>query len=461
MLRTKLSLLSTCVLLLTLFFALHPSTVSQAKAPTQSANQEQSPQNGASLTESKTVAPSIDASVQSTDPSTNFGTSPQLHLAVDGQNRSNILIYFPVAPEDGGTVPYQSIINKATLKLSLQGGTQVATTISARSNITDWAGFSEKTFWENSVTFNSRPIFTSTIAGSATIAPGNDLNMDITSLYAGWLNDPGNNFNYGITLRGNTEAAPYDYIFSSREGAASPVIEVEYTPQPSTISIKKTVGPVTVDNVCSPTEYPDDGYRFVDVNLTYNHVYVAHDDEFVYFCAENVVSDYPNRFDALYLDTDNGKEAVAGRDDLAFYTNPTNGKADNAWGNGNDKFSPIPCLTTPAPDSCDGDTMVKLANWEAKSGTVNAPSPMEVAEYKIKLDLISVNCQQRKLGIAYYHHWVTYDADDYGWPTDRTFNSPQTWIEASFDQLPSSLPTECQPVRSFLPYDVYLPLVGS
>ncbi|MFN8446821.1 MAG: DNRLRE domain-containing protein [Caldilineaceae bacterium] len=436
--------------------------MSQAKSPTQSTTQEQSPQNIDRLTESKTVTPSIDASVKSTDPSTNFGTSPELHLAVDSQNqsRSNILLYFPVAPEEGGTVPYQAIINKATLKLSLQGGTQVATTISARSNITDWAGTTDKALWESSVTFNNRPNFTDTIAGSASITPGDHLSMDITALYAGWLNDPGNNFNYGITLRGNTEASPYDYVFSSREGVASPVIEVEYTPQPSTISIKKTVGPVTVDNVCSPTEYPDDGYRFVDVNLTYNHVYVAHDDEFVYFCAENVISDYANRFYALYFDTDNGKEIAAGRTDLAFYTNPISGKADNAWGNSNDKFTLIPCYITPPPESCDGNTTVKLANWEAKSGKVTSPSPMEVAEYKVKLDLIGVNCQQRKLGLAYYHHWVTYDADDYGWPTDRTFNSPKTWIEASFDQLPTSLPTECQPVLPFQTHDVYLPLVS-
>jgi len=456
--NTRLSILIALALLIALLFSLRQTGVSLAGSGNTNRQQARTSNVIGVVTETKLVTPTIDTIIRTDQPAVNFGDAKSLHIGADGANRNNVLLYFQV---EGGTVPYQSIVHSATLKLTLSGGNQTSTTISARSIVTDWGGITDTTKWENSVTWNTKPDVTATVAAQTFITPGNDLVLDITDLYAGWLNDPGNYLNYGLQLSGASASTPYNYFFSSRETEFSPTIEVHYTPQPTQIVIAKSAVTVTVDNACSPNEYPNDGYKFVDSGMRYSSVYVSHDDEYLYFCAENAISDYDKRFYALYIDTDLGKELHAEKDDLAFYTNPISKNSDNEWGNSVDKYTKIPCLISPEPESCDGSTAVKLANWEALSGVVTQTNPIEVAEYKIKLDLIGVNCQDRKIGMSFFHHWVNDIADDFGWPTDRWFSEPNTWIEASFAQLPASLPATCAPVVPFptITPGMYLPLI--
>lgn len=85
------------------------------------------------ITETKLVTPTIDTIIRTDQPAVNFGGAKSLHIGADGANRNNVLLYFQV---EGGTVPYQSIVHSATLKLTLSGGNQTSTTISARSIIT-------------------------------------------------------------------------------------------------------------------------------------------------------------------------------------------------------------------------------------------------------------------------------------------------------------------------------------
>lgn len=451
--KIRLLLVVALSLLIALLFSLqqtHPGRAGNRE------NGRQQPRVGETtglVAETKAVTPSVDTTVRTENPNSNYATAA-LGIGVNGSNRINTVLYFPV---ENGVVPYQSVVNSAVLKLSLIGGTQVATTISARAIITDWAGLADKSKWETAVTWLSKSPVTSTIAGQATIAPGNNLAITITDLYAGWLNAPGNYPNFGIELQGSSAASAYEYLFNSREDSATPVIEVNYTPQPTNITIPQISGTVTIDNNCS--EYPASSYKYVDIGQRYSSVYVAHDGEYLYFCAENAATNYATRFYALYIDTDLGREAQAEKDDLAFYTNPITKKSDNEWGNSIDKYTPIPCLIVPPPESCDGNTAVKLKNWEAMSGSTSAT--VEVAEYKIKLDLIGVNCRERKVGMSFYHHLFYDIEDDFGWPTDRWFDEPQTWIEASFAQLPASLPETCAAVTPFptVTPSLFMPLI--
>lgn len=91
--------------------------------------------------------------------------------------------------------------------------------------------------------------------------------------------------------------------------------------------------------------------------------YVSHDDEYLYFCAENAISDYDKRFYALYIDTDLGKELHAeGRS--RFLHESYFQELRQRMGQQCRQVHKDPRLISPEPESCDGSTAVKLANWK-------------------------------------------------------------------------------------------------
>ncbi len=457
--RTRFSIVAALTLLTVLAFSVRNPAVGRAGPDNTGWRVAFSQLAASAVRQSQVMTSAIDVLIRSDQPISNFGEDPTLQIGVEAGNQSHVLLYFQV---DGNPlIPYQSIIHSATLQLArLSGGTPTTATISAHSVITDWHGITDKLQWEKDVTWDVQPAITAPAAStvSAPITTGT-LDIDITDLFAGWLNDPGNFLNYGLMLKGDPAESAYNLLFASKEAGQAPSILVDFTPQPSVIAITRTVGTVVIDNNCSSTEYPDQGYRFVDADQRYNPVYIAHDGNNLYICSENVASDFPKRFFAAYFDTDNAKEEKAEKDDLVFYLNPVTGVADNEQGSGN-SYDPIPNLENR-----------KLSGWEGKAGLKPGDSSVEVAEYMIPFGLINLTCKSRAIGISLYHHWVRYGdenpvgADDYGWPSDRQFNVPKTWIEATLadvDHLPTDCPVPTVPTALPTPTrpTVYLPLVN-
>jgi uncharacterized repeat protein (TIGR01451 family) len=210
----------------------------------------------------------------------------------------------------------------------------------------------------------------------------------------------------------------------SAKGAASlplveiPAVSVPLSPLQAqnvvTIPVGKTS--VTVDGVCR--EYSDGSasYTFTDVLGFTGRVYLKHDNANLYVCMEGAPGSFADRFARVYLDTDNGREAIAEGDDYALQVG----------------------ILTPTLSSYKGTgaagvyTPTLLSGWTA--ATVHSPNG-ESAEYSIPILLTGGGCN-RNFGLSVFHHWLQGVGDDYGWPAGTIWDQPRTWQEVTLGSFP-------------------------
>jgi uncharacterized repeat protein (TIGR01451 family) len=171
---------------------------------------------------------------------------------------------------------------------------------------------------------------------------------------------------------------------------------------------------VTVDARCDPaSEYKDAAsYDFTDVDASgapiSGTVYLKHDGAYLYICMKGSNGGYPDRFARIYLDTTNDRESYAGPNDFALQIG----------------------IVTPTPSSykgtgvANGYVATPINGWSAATTWGNG----DMAEYKIPINVTGGWCGAH-FGLAVYHHWVLAVGNDYGWPSNKFFDQPQTWQE--------------------------------
>jgi hypothetical protein len=144
-------------------------------------------------------------------------------------------------------------------------------------------------------------------------------------------------------------------------------------------------------------------------------VYLKHDNNNLYVCMVGSLGSYADRFARVYLDTLNTKQALAGPTDYALQIGIVTPTLSSYKGTG----------------VTNGYTPITLNGWTAAASTGNN----DTAEYAIPLALTGGACGQ-PFGLAVYHHWVAAGiGDDYGWPSNKFFDQPQTWQEVQLQGL--------------------------
>jgi uncharacterized repeat protein (TIGR01451 family) len=184
------------------------------------------------------------------------------------------------------------------------------------------------------------------------------------------------------------------------------------TPDATTIPASET--PPTVDGTCDSKEYLDAVVRdyVADPTGGTRQVYLKHAGGDLYVCMTGVPGAVPERFFRVYADPEDGREAYASPNDLAFQVGVTTGALSAYRGTG----------------VANGWTAVTVPGWDARATyTPNGES----AEFRIPLNLVNDGCQKPS-GLAVYHHWVSGVGDDYGWPSNKYFDQPKTWEEVTY-----------------------------
>ncbi len=342
----------------------------------------------------------------------NFGTVPVLNVYSDANGgRMWSLLKF-----DLSSIPYGSVINSATLRLQQVGATPAGAAWFV--NLYQAGG----SWTETGVTWNTKPV-TGTLISSEqiTASVGIPVDWDAKLAVSNWVNYPGSNPNNGFYLQG-TGSGDFSRQFNSREaGKDLPQLIIDYTPPPDKATVPYDTTAVELDHVCSvgQGEYPRTPILlYNDANGRISQLYLKHDDKDLYVCVEGAIGSLKDRFFAVYLDTDNGREPFAEGDDFQLGARIEYVDNFTAKGTGSGNYSP----TT-------------LAGWTAAAG-INLSAEKEVAEYKIPLDLTGMTCKDKQIGLAVYHHWFAFVGNDYGWPSNRWYDQPQTWVTINGAGLP-------------------------
>jgi hypothetical protein len=199
-------------------------------------------------------------------------------------------------------------------------------------------------------------------------------------------------------------------------------LQIPIATAPMTIPIG--TAPSKLDGFCDLAEWVDaKSVEFQDYDpasggTVTKTVYLKHDNTRLYVCLAGSPGSFADRFASVYLDTLDTKKAYAGPTDYALK---------------------VPILTPTLQESLKGTgvpngyTLVTLppGSWTAAATFGNA----DEAEYSIGIPLTGGACGQ-PFGLAVYHHWVTGVGIDFGWPSNKFFDQPQTWMEVQLDGLP-------------------------
>jgi hypothetical protein len=147
-------------------------------------------------------------------------------------------------------------------------------------------------------------------------------------------------------------------------------------------------------------------------------VYLKHDDTNLYVCMVGAVGIDERRFASVYLDSLDTRQALAGPTDYALRVKILGSALSSGKGDGAGDYTPL-----------------SLSGWTAVA-TGGPGANNEVAEYSIGLPLTGGACGQ-PFGLAVYHQIMTGLNSDFGWPSNKFFNSPQTWMEVQLEGLSS------------------------
>jgi hypothetical protein len=353
-----------------------------------------------------------DAYLDQADPMANFGAEAKLLVERDITQPSDPVVKEALVRFDLTAIPAGATINRATLRLyqtaHIPGFTQ---TLVAYRFDGPWR--------EGGVNWPGLPPVGALIGrGTAPDADEVWVEFDITGAVDDWVNGPEATPNHGLVVRFPDGGPNGGVVFSSREGDFAPQLVVDYAP-PASLAIPVDADSIELDGFCR--EYANAAQ--VEYNGPFDApgtVYLRHSNKYLYVCARAFTGPFNQRYFSLYLDSDNGREVLAEKDDYALQVDVLNGALAGLIGTGQGGYEPgdLPAGFEAATVAGDGDL-----NF------------FDSVEYRIPLPLF-YSCQ-RPFGIALYQHWVQDVGDDYGWPSAEFFDQPRTWVEATL------LDTDC------------------
>jgi uncharacterized repeat protein (TIGR01451 family) len=194
--------------------------------------------------------------------------------------------------------------------------------------------------------------------------------------------------------------------------AAQPAAAQGVSPDVTTIPASQTL-PNLDGNCDGRTEYGDAVMlNYDDAFGATRQVYLKHAAGNLYVCVTGVPGTLKDRFFRVYADPENGNEAYASANDLAFQVDVTTGALSAYRGTG----------------VVNGWTAATVPGWEAKAAY---GANGESAEFRIPLNLVNDACGKLS-GLAVYHHWVRGPGDDYGWPSNQWYDQPKTWEDVLY-----------------------------
>jgi hypothetical protein len=355
-----------------------------------------------------TLEPVADASLNSSQPTTNNGQADQLQ--VTSINNVAQITHVSLLRFDLALLPAGSLIDRATLRLRQLAASGDNWTVNL-NRIT--------TFWdENQVTWNSRPASVNFYPELPVPNPNDDpiFTWDVTELVRTWVQ--GGVANNGFEIVGTpVVGAAFGRSFSSREGIAPPELVIDYTPPPTSLVIAEDLTPVDLDGLCdTANEYARATVaRFVDVRGELTTVYLKHDADNLYVCFVAPPGSFGLRSFDLYLDTDFGREKYATEDDYALQVNVPTGDQTMLVGTGN----PQQVYAPTAP-----------RGWQV--ATSREDTRTDRAEFVIDRDLFRRACAS-PFGLAFFHRFVTDQGVDFGLPPARPYEFPDQWLEATLE----------------------------
>jgi len=177
---------------------------------------------------------------------------------------------------------------------------------------------------------------------------------------------------------------------------------------PAYVTIPQIVNtPPTFDGVCTKGEYPTSA-TFSDANSFVGTVYFVQDATSLYVCISGAAGSNQARFYAVYLSTENTTTGFAGPTDYGLDVDILTGVQKSVVGTGVANYTPA-----------------DIPGWSAKTTFGNG----DTAEYVIPLALTGGACGSH-FRIGVYHHWVVSQGGDYGWPSNKWYDSPGSWKEA-------------------------------
>jgi len=357
------------------------------------------------------LVPVADAYVSSREPTINFGAAEELYIVADSSGDlttiANTLLRF-----DLSDLPAGAIIERATLLMHQRKAENESPWPLTISRVTQSWG-------ERTVTFRSQPPATdSGLRLSSPVKTNVDLTVDLTSLVRQWVHQPLLYPNNGLMLSGSSKSAVR--LFDSLEGPNPPLLLIDYTAPPTALTIPYATEKGKLDAFCDlQDEYSNAArYQYIDHLGAVSTIYLKQDDSFLYACAEGTQGSFTLRYFSLYLDRNLGREKYAAADDLSLRVRAVDGAMSAFEGTGQSTDTWVPSSYT---------------EWRAAAAVPTNDDRPEVAEYQLPLANLATTCGE-PFGLALYHHWVTDNGVDYGWPTNSISFSPNTWVQATLER---------------------------
>jgi hypothetical protein len=359
----------------------------------------------AAATATITLQPVADTYIQSTAPTANFATLPQLVVArnrITAVTDTTTLLRF-----DFGVLPPGAIINGAQLRLRQTTNDNAPWDVVVNRLLAGWQA--------PTVTWNTRPPGTlaATWTLPATVA-NSSVPVDVTDLVRTWVY--GLTPNFGLEIEGAGTTTRSRSFSSVEAGVGSPELVIDYTPPPTAIQINEDTATVVIDGRCDLNrEYAGAStLTFVDVGGQLSTAYLKHDAQNIYVCVIGAPGRFASRSYGLYLDTDYGREKYATEDDYALRASIVAGVTESLQGTGN-------------PNAIY--TRAIIDGWKAAT---TAEANADTAEYMVDRGLFARGCTT-PFGLALYHHDVRDNGEHYGLPAGRSFDFPDTWLTATLE----------------------------
>ena len=188
----------------------------------------------------------------------------------------------------------------------------------------------------------------------------------------------------------------------------------------TTVDIPASNIAITMDGVCNPAEYSDG----IQVNLTVGTsltfpIYMKHTIDDAYFCFGGAAGlPLPAHVDAqpqvaIYIDLDDDGVGMDS-DDFGVWMPYETGPGGTPWA----RFYGTGGFNGPDP-----------GGWQAVKYQTLAPDFWTV-EFKISRQTLWG--WKHRVGLALFYHWWAAESDDYSWPANRIWGSPQWWGNGRF-----------------------------
>lgn len=186
------------------------------------------------------------------------------------------------------------------------------------------------------------------------------------------------------------------------------------------VKIPLSVGEPTIDGVCSPSEYGDAAKAYITLGGVHNFpVFMKHTAEYAYFCfgdeSEGLLPQGNAPQVAVYIDRENDGYGNESEDDFGVFMNVEGESWARYWGT-----------------STYNGEFIQSSEYQAAIQRYGAYPDDYEWQVEFRLSRALLGGWKRTVGLAlFYHHWW-WVGDDYSWPTDGIWASPQWWANGYF-----------------------------